>query len=358
MPRSASLDGLRGFAVLIVLASHFSNAGLLPTRWAAGAGKAGVYLFFVLSAFLLTSAIVTMPPGKLREADTWIDYVCRRILRIWPLYLLVLLLSWFLTVQGIRWHYVIDTRALVAHLMLREGYSALWSIPVEFTFYAILPLLAVAMRWLVRRRHGTVGMLLIGAALLGGVQWYWPASQAEVNDVRLGPYLPVFICGVLAAGLSARIGASGVRRRAMWGVAGVLALLAFVMTVPSVWSTVTARPFTPDVGHRWFLGYGVLWATLLLALLHGPRALAAAFESRPMRVLGWISYSVYLWHLPIVDAVRLSLPNSSPTRAAIAVAGIAGGAAVSYLLVERPFQRIRWRRRATALSAGPEGARW
>jgi len=53
-----ALDGLRGLAVLVVIASHLSNVGLLPQPGLSGTGKAGVYLFFVLSAFLLTRILL------------------------------------------------------------------------------------------------------------------------------------------------------------------------------------------------------------------------------------------------------------------------------------------------------------
>ena len=97
-----ALDGLRGLAVLVVMASHWSNAGVDLLPWSmSGTGKSGVYLFYVLSAYLLTRLML------LRGARTgfgntrlWGDYALRRVLRIWPLYLVVLLLSWFLTVRG------------------------------------------------------------------------------------------------------------------------------------------------------------------------------------------------------------------------------------------------------------------
>ena len=63
-----ALDGLRGLAVLVVLASHFSSAGLFPRPALHGVGKSGVYLFFVLSAFLLVRNLLRLPPGALRRA--------------------------------------------------------------------------------------------------------------------------------------------------------------------------------------------------------------------------------------------------------------------------------------------------
>lgn len=88
------LDGLRGLAVLIVIGSHLSNAGWLPFPNLSGIGKSGVYLFFVLSAYLLTRAILGRSARELASARYWANYALRRILRIWPLYLVILLASW------------------------------------------------------------------------------------------------------------------------------------------------------------------------------------------------------------------------------------------------------------------------
>lgn len=77
-----ALDGLRGLAVGIVLLSHAANVGLpvLPGFTLSGIGKSGVYLFFVLSAFLLTRLLLLRPWSDWRRIDTWADYALRRVL--------------------------------------------------------------------------------------------------------------------------------------------------------------------------------------------------------------------------------------------------------------------------------------
>ena len=86
MKRSEPLDGLRGVAVLLVLLSHSSNAGhdLLPGLDASGVGRAGVFLFFVLSSFLLTGQVL----GKAAAGEPvgWGRFAVRRLLRVVPAY--------------------------------------------------------------------------------------------------------------------------------------------------------------------------------------------------------------------------------------------------------------------------------
>ncbi len=336
-----ALDGLRGIAVLIVIASHLSNAGmgLLPVSM-GGTGKSGVYLFYVLSAFLLVRLMLLRGARDgYGNRRMWADYALRRVLRIWPLFLVVLLLSWALTMRGVRgWHYQIDTASLLRHLTLREGQSVLWSIPVEFTFYLWLPLLVVAMAWL-RTRASAIVEAISAVVLMAAVLVAWPPSETPVNDIHLAHYLPVFLCGAFAARLDIAL-APGRHPRA-WGWAGVLALVAFAATLPVAWARLTGTAVRPDLGHQWFLFFGVLWSVLLLAILHGPAWLRRPFAHPALRLVGVVSFSAYLWHMPILDfATRhLAARGAAAGWAVLATALAAAGA--SWWCLERPWRGVR-----------------
>lgn len=344
-----SLDGLRGLAVLLVLASHLSNAGmgLVPGLSLSGTGKSGVYLFFVLSAFLLVRLLLKRTPAQFADARLWADYALRRVLRIWPLYLVVLLSAWWFTRSGhAGWHYQLDDAALWRHLTLREGQSVLWSIPVEFVFYLVLPfvawVLAVSMArgwpwWL-----ETLGFV----AALAAASWAWPPATALENDVRLGPYLAIFLCGAFAARLDHRIraAASPPSSRA-WGIVGLVAIAALLLTVPVAWAALAGTPVDYGFNHRWFVFFGLAWSALLLAVLHGPRWLRRPFASAPARWVGVVSFSAYLWHMPVLDLLRAHglatwpLPALWALLVALAVAGL------SFLVFERPWRDLRFVRK-------------
>lgn len=351
--RYAPLDGLRGLAVLIVVASHLCNAGLLPLPGLAGAGKSGVYLFFVLSAFLLTDALLAKPVSELRRAATWLDYTFRRVLRIWPLYLVVLLFSWWADTVGVWWwHYRIDAAGFVDHVALQAGQSVLWSIPVEFKFYVWLPL--VALGFAVARHRGVPWSLgiVVGGLVVLGLCLLWPPAMAEPNDIRLRPYVAIFVLGALAAYVHRSVPAAPTRRRAAWGVAGALALVVFVATIPAIWAVLGGREFDPLVNHRWFVFFGLLWALLLLSTLHGPRWLTALFSNWLMRSVGLISYSIYLWHMPVIDGLRAAGWASGPSAVLLALTGTIVVSVLSYLSIERPLQPIRLRWQAAAARTG------
>lgn len=344
-----ALDGLRGLAVLVVLASHLSNHGLhlVPGFSLGGTGKSGVYLFFVLSAFLLTRILMDRPAGEYRQPRLWADYGLRRVLRIWPLYLVVLVLSWALTSAGVAgWHYQMDTASFWRHLSLREGQSVLWSIPVEFTYYLFLPLVALALAWIRLRKPGIVAEVAIAAGLLLAASWAWPAAQSEPNDIRLGPYLVIFLCGALAARLDLALREPGRPRwpRA-WLAVAVVASIALVLTIPTAWSLATGSELDPALNHRWFLFFGLAWSALLLAVLHGPAWLRRPFAWTPMRWVGAVSFSLYLWHMPVLVALLARGLASWPLAPLWFLVVALAVAAASYLLFERPWRDVRVRRR-------------
>lgn len=334
-----ALDGLRGLAVLVVIASHLSNVGLLPQPGLSGTGKAGVYLFFVLSAFLLTRILLARSLRALADLRFWADYLLRRVLRIWPLYLCVLLLSWALTQAGIAWHYRLDDVALERHLLLAEGQSVLWSIPVEFTFYFWLPPLVLAGAWL-RTRCPVWGQVLLACGLMAAVMWRWPPSSVAVNDIRVGPYLPVFLCGVFAAHIDAALARHANRWSAAWVGLALLSVGGCVLMVPAIWALLTGTGFQAALNHSWFLAHGLAWGALLLALLHGPAWLRAPFTSVPLRLIGVVSFSAYLWHMPILELVQASGVSRWP-GAALVLSLTLAVSMVSFLLLERPWRDVR-----------------
>ena len=342
-----ALDGLRGLAVLVVLLSHLANAGLpvLPGLSLSGTGKSGVYLFFVLSAYLLTRQLLARPAAAWRAPATWLDYALRRVLRIWPLYLVVLLGSAALTASGLApwWPYPMPPDALLRHVLLQEGVSVLWSIPPEFHYYLWLPLVALAFG-LADRFGGLWAALALGVAAGALALWLWPPATAEVNDVRLGPYLTLFLAGALAAVLSRRWSARPPAPRwfALLGAASLLALLA---TVPAVAAALGVVPFTADLNHRWFVFFALAWSGLLLALVHGGALLRRPFEWAPMRALGWVSFSAYLWHMPVLAAVTGPLGLRGGMALLVFTLATALVSWASWRALERPLQGVRWRPR-------------
>jgi len=355
------LDGLRGIAVLFVVLSHLdSNAGPFLGMDFAGSGKYGVFLFFVLSAFLLTYPMLALRPAQLGEPRRWARYAVRRVLRIFPLYVVVLLVThaaWMLWLSP----YVIPlSRAELAnHLLLRAGKVIYWTVPVEFKYYLVLPFVVVG-AVVVLRGHQAAGV--IGAvAAVALAAFAWPGEASAPGTLALGPYLPIFLSGSAAAILQRWIEArGGVARPALkWALEG-LALLAFVgvlARIPGVWATLVGQEVPRSAFHRDFTSFGLLWSVFLLAMLNGSGWIRRGLELSALRFVGVISFSVYLWHLPVLYGVVRGLGfEGLPARLGV-LAGALGVAALSYLAIERPFLHSGWARRfgAGAGSRGPGG---
>lgn len=189
-----ALDGLRGIAVLFVLLSHTSNANIFIHEYLnfSRIGKVGVYLFFVLSAYLLDRQIaLTFMSGKSSKIY-WFNYALRRFLRIYPLFVLALVLHGLLTLVGI--NTVIDKIwDIPLHMLLIKGESIFWSIPVEFKYYFISPLLMWFLHkflmWNKQKLAITFIILIVSTILIQLIY-----GLPLVSTLR---YFPIFLVGTL-----------------------------------------------------------------------------------------------------------------------------------------------------------------
>jgi len=338
---SAAIDGLRGLAALIVVASHASNMGLhlIPGLSLAGTGKYGVYLFFVISAFLLTFQWLQAPPGGPGTAGALGRYMVRRVLRIYPLYAVVLVLGWLLP-RGLG--VPMDGPAVWTHLTLREGRDIYWSVPVEFKYYLVIPLVA----WLLASRLSPLWKWLALTLSVLLSLWMFPPSLSPLNSIALGDYLPVFICGSAAAWVC-RAGvfpASSAAGGAARFVPDLMLGALMAATVPAVLQVLGAQA-PLDLLHRQFLAWGVFWSLVLLCVLRGwLPAWAAALRWPPLQACGRWCFGIYLLHMPALYlAKRLPLPEFSQGWVGLAIA--LAVAAFAHLLIERPA--MQWAGRVT-----------
>ncbi len=208
--RTAELDGLRAAAVLIVFTYHALLRAVPLQRYVlpeALSLEAGVEVFFVLSGFLIYSPFVRAhlagdAPPRL------VDYVRRRVLRIYPAYWVALAV-----LLALGWVHVEGAQRVLAEVTLTQGYRRAgflggegllpaWTLCVEVAFYAFVPLWALLVRR-AGRRLGPVGAEVGGAlALIAvGVACQAWASYGEIPLplVVLFPNLPTLGCGMLLA---------------------------------------------------------------------------------------------------------------------------------------------------------------
>lgn len=361
-----SLDGLRGLAVMTVFMSHTSLSGhrALPFLNTAGTGKMGVFLFFILSSFLLTYPFL-IKQEKAFERNALINFSYRRFFRIYPLfvlYLFVALASSFVLPNvlnrpesGIPFYLTpID---FIQHVILMQGKGVTWSILVEFRYYFVLPLIAYLYA-VVFRGHFWKS-LLTTIVLIALSQLYLPQSEALNNDTRLLPYAPVMLTGTMLAVFQYNY-------KTQWTVPtwapkvqeglGWIAVLGILLTVPSVWyplmdssnvCTSAGVNFVAQechkIFHHAFIETSLLWGVVLLGAVNGEGWLQRIFEWKALRYLGWISFSFYLWHPCVLMILRnVTLPLGQELIFWLMLGLTVIISHISYRLVEIPSSTIKY----------------
>lgn len=302
-----SLDGLRGVAAYTVVISHFANS--VGVVWAgSGAGQIGVMLFFALSGFLMGKLYLDRPITDVA------DFYLRRVARVFPLFLVLVAASYLW--GGFPLYRITDAN-LMHHLLFLRGTSLLWTVAVEVQFYAAFPLL-----WFLYRLAGREALVaaLVALSLLAFALGF-PRTHT------LFPHLPYFLAGI---GLSLL---PLVRTGFLFPV---IFALYFVL-MPGVIGL---------VGDPWLSpAYILLIPVLLYAAMTSSWG---RFLGHPaLRLLGNISYSVYLLHLPILQVLRETSLVGTWALLPVFLAATTAVAWISYRFFETPT-RV-WITKASAL---------
>jgi len=365
----ASLEGYRGLAAVFIVVYHvyqYMRAGpdarypLDGTVWHAFLVSldAGVGLFFVLSAFLLglsyaRAALAGAQPVSARA------FLYRRAVRIVPLYLVAVLVVWSARNRS----FPGDWRDLLEHLTFTQVFDdkrifytigPAWSLAVEVQFYLLLALLgpvacARCSRIADPRRRlavllAGVAAVAVGSLVWKAVAWYVLGVGEEKWSVwfSLPAKLDIFAVGLLlAVVVAARAQPASISRRyrLVLGGAGVLVLGAAVAA--------NGMDRLPDFAFHSLtaVGFGLLLAVSVLA---PPGASGRILASRVPALLGMISYSLYLWHEPVMlflaDRGLFPVPGTPgafPIGVVVLVSVASLVAWLSYWIIEYPTGKLR-----------------
>jgi peptidoglycan/LPS O-acetylase OafA/YrhL len=396
----AALDGLRALAVLLVVWHHVYRWGAgdwsvlrLPVLSATfDFGFIGVLLFFVLSGFLLflpyARALVAPRPWPSAR-----QFYRRRALRILPVYFAALsILGILLAEAGKLQGWIL--KGLVLDFLLLQNLSPaaaklvgnvdgpLWTLAIEWQFYLLLPWMARGIarlcgrgarprRTVTRTAIALGGLIAFGLGLrtLSALTSYGSPAQTPLLGqtwFRLGlralsgRYLEDFALGMLLSLLYALALERGwLTRRWIARIGGIAAATAVPGLVLcylwaqrlDVFGAENDWTFIPGSGWSW-IAIGIWTTTLCFALLvggvlAGPGLLRRIFSLAPLRWIGITSYSMYVWHLPVINLVR----STGMALATILLLTLA-----SYYIIERPFLRCRYSTRPSAPVPAPAAA--
>lgn len=357
--RSARIESLRGLAAVGVVVSHVYGWAhdYRPEIYETFRGRAllgggfGVHLFFVLSGYLLYLPFARSLIGDGARIDLR-RYARNRVVRVVPLYLTVLAVLLLAQHDGGTftqwWRFALFLQNFSASTVGTVD-GPMWSLAVEVWFYAALPLLAVAVAAVAHRsaRRAGVVLVLLGLASLAlrTVVVQQPTHPSLVWQYSPFTNFLFFVPGMVLALL--RVRADVWSRPGPWGRADVWLLASGPLWLLAVWD----YEYTAVTAVAGFLVVGAC----VLPLRPGP--LVRLLDASWLAVLGVASFSLYLWHFPIVEAVAGRLPGAGfPRLAAVLVPGCCLLALVSYRLVEAPFLRLRrgWTVPARLESGAPD----
>jgi len=337
------LQGLRGVAVLLVVLYHAAVPGL-------PGGYVGVDMFFVISGYLITDLLFR--ERQRTGTISFAQFYARRARRLLPAaslaILVTLVCSWFLFAPfEQRGH---ASSALAATLYFSNIWFAwaandyfaglseanpflhTWSLSVEEQFYLLWPaLIFLAARGAARDRvrsrlvfvlviASVVSLAVCGYLTSVNQPWAFFSMPTRIWEFGLGAV------GVLVLPRGNRL------RPSLTGIMNWTGALLVV------WA---ATQFTRDTA---FPGFAALVPAVGAGLLLGagrgeaPGLVSRLLSTAPMRWLGDVSYSWYLWHWPAIVMTREFI-SRSPLAVSLAVAGSLVLAAVSYKLVENPIRR-------------------
>ena len=344
----ATIEGLRAVAALAVVGYHVAFVAVTSEAVGRFAHhlEVGVPIFFVISGFVLFRPWAAGEPPSLGR------YAARRALRIAPAFWVALTAALLL---GLDRPSPEGTSPLVHYAFAQvfsadtmfQGLTVGWSLDVEVLFYVALPVVA----WVLGRRAGSVRALamltgggvvlaLVARGLLAGHGRFEHASAVTFDWFLVGMLLA-------AASVAAPAWLGRLSPTILAGAAGVLFIALGAADLP--WGSggeYTAVGWA--VQHVLYTAIGGLavLAAVTAEAGGGGGLVRGALGGRPATWLGTVSFGIFLWHVPVLDALRKLGPFQR--SAALTLAGVlvvtVPLAAASWYGIERPAMRLTRRR--------------
>ena len=355
-----ALDGIRGVAVMLVFISHL-HAIISPdpffievTPWSFvnrtfKGGFLGVDIFFVLSGFLITS--ILLKERSSNQSGMVSRFYKRRALRLLPALYALLIVDFFVSrwenfPRDIQWRttwhallYLNNWNIVWNFGATQDDLGHLWSLGIEEQFYIVWPIVMITIAALKIPPKIAISLTAIFAVFVtwhrldlwnNGVSWLflYVRTDARVDSLLIGATfayvyrhyrVPPKILNLLAT--SSFIGFIYIKYR---------------------FGSLPLHPFLFQGG---FTVIAVLAGTIILAAAEGAWFANRVLISRPLTVIGKISYGLYLWHLPVFFVLgRHVTSGPKPLRILIGIVIASAVTSLSWYFVEKPFLNIKNRK--------------
>ena len=335
-----SLDGLRAISILLVLSAHFIASEVIP-------GGLGVYLFFVISGFLITRLLLT--EYKSTGDISILMFYMRRALRLYPVIVLYIACIIGLDIATGRLYNLLEPLSALAyfanyfymycqyyHVPTEMPFAPFWSLSVEEHFYILFPMVLLLFRADPKRLLlALAGLCAASLGLRMLVAWrhpdylataiFYSDSQYRLDSIAFGVILAVTCELEFGRFLIQRIA------RPASAVAAAVVMLACLL-IRDPWFRQTLR-YTME---------GAAITVLVGTVLFSPKMRFAQrlLNSTTLVWIGRLSYSLYIWHEGVASFVpQASMPSWQVAAVKLSATMVVG--TLSFYLVEQPFLRLR-----------------
>ena len=351
-----SLDGLRAFAVLIVLAYHFSFS------WAGG-GFLGVDIFFVISGYLITDKVLSIQ--KNNKGFKLKDFLISRIRRLFPAAFVMIVTTFIWVIlfkpnllkniigDGIasifyvsNWWFIFHKLSYFDSFGSPSPFKNLWSLSLEVQFYIVWPIILIIGYKLFKKRDkldkSVFGLALISAMLMGIL--YKPGmdpsriyygTDTRAFELLIGSWLAIICPMKIFIDRGSFSKKKSNRQKNMLNIIATVSLTIFILCVVFVNE------------YNIFLYRGGLFlislnAAILIVCVCNPTSyLRHIFSWKPLTWIGERSYGIYLWHYPIIvlSTPVYEIGNPSYLRVGLQLIITLIVANFSYNYIEMPIRK-------------------
>jgi len=330
--RIPSLDGLRAISIAIVLFAHSAGTRHFPINSPYGLAdlpQMGPFVFFVISGFLITGLLLN---ERVKSGSTSLTrFYRRRFFRIFPAFYFYVAVIAILAASGaIRLHDG-DLRASLTYTLNYHANPSwyvghIWSLSTEEQFYLIWPLLFCMLND--RKLILVAVMGVLAPLLMVPVRHYYPPIPGMPDGLNL------IAAGCLLALVRPTL--QHCRLYKVWLLN--VPVLPFVVIAGYIYTGYLSSRI--DIRLHLLAGVALGPAIAVVmdsSILYAESWLGKCLNSRPMKFIGVMSYSLYLWQSLFLDRYSDGWWAAFPLNLLCALAAALG----SYYLIERPFLRVR-----------------
>lgn len=296
-------DGLRVFAMLVIIASHTSALGMY------GQGSVVVSLFFVLSGFFCVQPLISHGEERFCSIKGWLSFYALRIVRIIPVYWLLLVFFYWISDTAFA-----DKTALFNNMFFINTYGHLWYLQHEMVCYLAAPAV-IGLIYILKKKTGVSNGVIAAVLLITGIAvsryfftttWFCLLWNGEKRQLRLGLFIIGMAAGYLVKYLKGFTVQKNVVKYALDAVE-ILLMLTISLFTSARFLSIFNEAYA-DYYFGWYkpITCALICAVLVFLVCINSRGIVAKILSLPLLSrLGQVTYGAYLVHFFLIEFMPL-----------------------------------------------------